>query len=77
MTRTPLVLALLAAAPLISDSSTQAADKARPVISALPEGPAAVHSAMQSCDFDAAVKEIDARLTKEDASSDYLMYLKG
>ncbi|MDA1163737.1 MAG: tetratricopeptide repeat protein [Planctomycetota bacterium] len=77
MIRLPLVLALLAATSLTSDSLTQAADDARPKISALPDIPASVHAAMQRRDFDAAVKEIDARLQDEGDNRDYLMYLKG
>ena len=78
MTRTPFVLALVAATLLISGSSTQAADEARPVISALPEVPAAIHGAIQSRDFEAAVKLIDEQLKdKKAVGADYLLYLKG
>lgn len=76
MTRTPLVLALLAA--LLISRSIQAADEARPVISALPEVPAAIHSAIQSREFEGAVKLIDAQLQKPKVEvADYLLYLKG
>ena len=76
MTRTPFVLALLAA--LLISGSIQAADEARPVISALPEVPTAIHSAIQSRDFEAAIKLIGAQLQKAKVeNADYLLYLKG
>lgn len=76
MTRTPFVLALLAA--LLTTGSIQAADEARPVISALPEVPTAIHSAIQSREFEGAVKLIDAQLQNATVENDdYLLYLKG
>lgn len=76
MTRTPLVLALLAIS--LVPVSIPAAEEARPVISALPDVPAAIHSAIHSRDFEEAARLIDARLTGEKIeNADYLLYLKG
>lgn len=50
----------------------------RPAITSLPQLPAPLHDALQSKEFDASVKLIDALLAEKGTTfKDYLLYLKG
>lgn len=81
-TLSALALTFLALGRVHADepaAGVKAADpqKARPVITALPEIDPAIHDRLQSRDFAAAVTAIDAALAKSPQATDYLLYLKG
>lgn len=52
-------------------------ESATPAVSSLPGIPAVVHHNMQTRQFEAAVKSIDAELQKKVGPAAYLLYLKG